>query len=166
MASDRNHPLWDSRNPGRILLTTILVGVITNGVFEILKLRDWSGSLTPVLSASACLFFLMVLHSKVVRGWFFRVHEPPPRPTVEPVKVKASALVTILSVGAGRSSTVEAALWHQPLLRDLYMITSSAGKNVSEIVRRELAERSPELKVHETVFVDDIYDILEIQIGR
>jgi hypothetical protein len=76
---------------------------------------------------------------------------------------RAKALIAFVSLGPGRSSALEAASYHAEggVLRDLWLITSTAASADAGYVRAEVEKLFPHVTVHPTVFLTDVYSIPE-----
>jgi hypothetical protein len=158
------HVLLKPKNLPLYITFVLLLAVLGNSVFELLKGTALGVILLPVSSSAAGLMALSIYFSP----WFQRIRRQSTElieviPEIGPPVPAARGLVVFVAVGQGSSSALQAAEWHgkQGKLQWVWLLTSTSKEAVedAERVKAQIAGEFPALAGVEIEQLPDIYDI-------
>jgi hypothetical protein len=156
------HRALDPANFTLSILILLLVGVEGGLGTEVLKgtadRRVWTAA-GVILALVAGLGFAL---SERIQRWVRRSRQFQRVETTKRV-TRARALVVFVSMKAGRSSARDAAFYHAAdgVLQHLWLLTSVAAEADSDWVRAEVIRNYPAVKVYPSVYLSDMYSIVE-----
>jgi hypothetical protein len=143
----------------------LLLAVLGNSVFELLKGTGWDEIMLPACSSTAGLVALSVFLSP----WFQKARRRAGEiidvlpPDIAPPVPPAHGLILFVAVGPGRSSALQAAEWHgqKGTLRRVWLLTSTSEKALEEAkwVKREIETKFTTVAGVEIEQLPDIQDI-------
>lgn len=160
------HILLKPRNLPLYITFALVLAVLGNSVFELLKGTPFGEILLPMSSSAAGLIALSLYFSPWFQGMRKRSTElisviPEIGPPVLPVR----GLVAFVAVGQGSSSALQAAEWHgkQGKLQRVWLLTSTSKEAVkdAERVKAEIEAKFPALA---SVVIEQLPDIHDIKL--
>ena len=158
------HILLKPRNLPLYITFALLLAVLGNSIFELLRGTAVEQILVPLSFSAAGLIALSIYFSP----WFQGIRKRSAElivaiPEIGPPVPSARGLVVFVAVGQGSSSALQAAQWHgeRGRLQRVWLLTSTSTKAVedAERVKGEIEAKFPALAGVEIEQLPDIHDI-------
>ena len=158
------HILLKPRNLPLYITFALLLAVLGNSIFELLRGTAVGQILLPLNFSAAGLVALSIYFSPWFQGILKRNAELiAVIPEIGPPVPSARGLVVFVAVGQGSSSALQAAQWHgeRGRLRRVWLLTSTSTKAVEDAkrVKTEIEAKFPALAGVEIEQLPDIHDI-------
>jgi hypothetical protein len=156
------HILLKSKNLPLYVTFALLLGVLGNSVFELLK-GTWLAIMLPACLSAAGLIALSIFFSPWFQQAWGRAGEIiRVIPDIAPPAPPAQGLVLFVAVGPGKSSALQAAEWHgqKGTLRRVWLLTSTSTEALAaaDWVKGEIKAKFSTVEV-EIEQLPDIHDI-------
>jgi hypothetical protein len=156
------HRALDPANFTISIIILLLVGIAGGLGTEIIK-----GTADSAVWTGFCVILLLVaglgtLLSERIQRWMRRSRQFQKIGVTRRV-ARARALVVFVSKGAGRQSARDAISYHaaEQVLKHLFLLTSTAAEVDANWVRLETAQNHRGVQVYPTVYLSDVYSIVE-----
>ncbi len=162
------HPLLDAANfwraSGYLILLSIFGAILVEIFHEVTPNENRLSYLLCGVAICIVLFALAsIIYKREVRAWM----ESRSFITITPTPVRsAMALIALcgpsIEAARERNAAYEAAVYHLPSLKHLWLITSLTGKPTADWVREQLSARG--VVVHEPIVINDMWHVDAIKV--
>ena len=160
---EQDHPLLSAKNFWLASVYFTIIGLLGSLLSDVLRARGISANVASLTIAVVCVVggYILSFHFRSVwrRWWaqrrgFITILE-------NDQVVKARGMIAFVSMGPGRSSALQAALYHAQGgdLEHIWLITAPDAVPDAEWVKSQIAVEHPAICLHPTELLEDVNSI-------